>query len=78
MKGIQNKKFISRRLIVIHISVHVIGKENFESLLHAQLTRMRQLVTFGELSNVVDTTGTGSARVMASRIAISYGCPASF
>jgi hypothetical protein len=39
---------------------------------------MRQLVTFGELSNDVDTTGTGSMRVVASRVAICYGCPASF
>jgi hypothetical protein len=45
---------------------------------HARLTRMRQLVTFGELSNDVDTTGTGSVRVVASRVAVSYGCPASF
>jgi hypothetical protein len=34
---------------------------------------MRQLVTFGELSNDVDTTETG-----ASRVTISYGCKASF
>jgi hypothetical protein len=39
---------------------------------------MLQLVTFGELSNDVDTTGTGSVRVVASRVAISYGCPVSF
>jgi hypothetical protein len=39
---------------------------------------MRQLVIFGELSNDVDTTGTGSIGVVASRVAISYGCPASF
>jgi hypothetical protein len=45
---------------------------------HVQLTRMRQLVTFGELSNDVDTTGTGSVRVVASSVAISYGCPGSF
>jgi hypothetical protein len=45
---------------------------------HAQLTRLRQLVTFGELSNDVDITGTGSVRVVASRAAISYGCPVSF
>jgi hypothetical protein len=30
---------------------------------HARVTRIRQLVTFGELSNNVDTTGTGSMRV---------------
>jgi hypothetical protein len=37
---------------------------------------MRQLVTFGELSNDVDTTGRCSMRVAASRVAIFYGCPA--
>jgi hypothetical protein len=45
---------------------------------HAWLTRMRQLVTFGEPNNDVDTTGTGLMRVVASRVAISYGYPASF
>jgi hypothetical protein len=45
---------------------------------HARLTHMRQLVTFGELSNDVDTTGTGSMHVVASRVAVSYGCPVSF
>jgi hypothetical protein len=35
-------------------------------------------VIFGELSNDVDTTGMGSMLVVASRVAISYGCPASF
>jgi hypothetical protein len=39
---------------------------------------MRQLVTFGELSKDVDTAGTGSMRVVASRVAISYDSPASF
>jgi hypothetical protein len=39
---------------------------------------MRQLVIFDELSNDVDTTGTGSMHVLASRVAISYGYPASF
>jgi hypothetical protein len=38
---------------------------------HVRLTRMRQLVTFGELSNDVDITGTGSMRVVAIRVAIS-------
>jgi hypothetical protein len=46
-------------------------------IFHARLTRMRQLVTCGELSNDVDTTGTGWMCVVASRVAISYGCPAS-
>jgi hypothetical protein len=49
-----------------------------EFSLHAQLTRMHQLMTFGELSNDVDITGTGLMRVVASRVAVSYGCPASF
>jgi hypothetical protein len=73
MKGILNKKFISQKLIVIHIyPVYVIGKENFKFFFfHAWLTRMRQLVTFGELNNSVDTTGTGSLRVVASRVAVS-------
>jgi hypothetical protein len=30
---------------------------------------MHQLVTFGELSNDIDTTGTGSMHVVASRVA---------
>jgi hypothetical protein len=33
---------------------------------------MHQLVTFGELSNDVDTTGTGSMCAVASRVAIAY------
>jgi hypothetical protein len=32
---------------------------------HARLTRMRKLVTFGELNNDVDTTGTGSSAPLA-------------
>jgi hypothetical protein len=32
----------------------------------ARLTRLRQLVTFGELSNDFDTKGTSSVRVVAS------------
>jgi hypothetical protein len=31
---------------------------------------MRQLVTFGKLSNNVNTTGTGTMRVVASRVAL--------
>jgi hypothetical protein len=49
-----------------------------KAFLIAQLTRMLPLVIFDELSNNVDTTGTGSMRVLASRYAITYGCPASF
>jgi hypothetical protein len=37
---------------------------------HARFTRMRELMTFGELSNNVDTTGTGSMRFAASRFAV--------
>jgi hypothetical protein len=58
--------------------VYDIEKENPESFFHARLTRMRQLLTFGKVSNNVDTAGTGSMRAVASRVAISYGCPASF
>jgi hypothetical protein len=53
-------------------------RKNRKVVSHAQLTRMRQLVTFGKVSNDVDTTGTGSKRVVASKVAISYGRPASF
>jgi hypothetical protein len=35
---------------------------------HAWLMHMHQLVTFGELNNDVDTTGTGSMRVVASEL----------
>lgn len=77
------KKNISRKLIVIYVSGYGIGKENSESffyyyLFRARLTRVRQLVTFGEPSNDVDTTGTSSMCVIASRVVISYGCVASF
>jgi hypothetical protein len=58
--------------------VYVIRKENSKSSFHARLTCMRQLVTFGDLSNDVDTTGTGSMRVAAIRVAISYSWSASF
>jgi hypothetical protein len=40
--------------------------------------RIRQLVTFGELSNDVDTTEVSLMGVVASRVAISCFCPASF
>jgi hypothetical protein len=53
-------------------------RKTLKVFLRAQLTRMRQLVTFSKLSNDVSTTGTGSMHVVASRIAISYSCPASF
>jgi hypothetical protein len=59
--------------------VNVIGKENSEGFFcHARLTGLHQLVTFSELSNDVDTTGTGSVRVLASKVSISYGYPAFF
>jgi hypothetical protein len=50
---------------------------NQQVFLPARLTHMRQLVTFGELTKD-DTTGTGSIRVLASRVEISCGCPVSF
>jgi hypothetical protein len=39
---------------------------------------MCQLVIFGEFSNDVDATAAGSMSVVASRVAVPYGCPASF
>jgi hypothetical protein len=48
--------------------VYIIGKENSENVFHARHTRMCQLVTLGKLSNNVNTTGTGSMRVVASRL----------
>jgi hypothetical protein len=81
MKGIQNKKkkLISRKLIVIHVFGLCHGKGKFLNFLfHSRLMRMRQPVTFGELSKNVDTTGIGSMRVVASKIAFIYGCPVSF
>jgi hypothetical protein len=77
MKCIQNKKFISQKLSYTYLA-YVIGKEPSESFLHAQLMHMCQLVTFIQLSNNVDIIGAGSMHVVASRVAISYGCPASF
>jgi hypothetical protein len=76
MKGTQNK-FISQKLSYTY-PVYVIRKENsLEFLFMPSSTRMRQLVTFGELSNV-DTTGTGSVCAVAGRVAVSYGCSVSF
>jgi hypothetical protein len=60
MKGIQNKKkIISWKLIVIHVSGLSSERKTLKVLFHAQLTRMRQVVTFRDLSNDVDTSGTG-------------------
>jgi hypothetical protein len=39
---------------------------------------MSQVITFGQLSSRVGTTGTGSILVVASRVAIYYGRPALF
>jgi hypothetical protein len=39
--------------------VYVIRNENSASFLNARLTYMCQLVTFGKLSNDVNTIGTG-------------------
>jgi hypothetical protein len=68
MKGIQNKKCISRKLIIIPVSDLFHRKGTLKVFSQAWLTRMRQLVTFGELNNEVDTTGTGSMHVVASRL----------
>jgi hypothetical protein len=38
-------------------------REALKVFFHAWLTCMHQLVTFGELSNYVNTTGTGSMHV---------------
>jgi hypothetical protein len=78
MKGIQNKKFISRKPIAIHISGLSLERKTLKVFIHAQLTRMHQLVTFGELSNDADTTGIGSMHAVASRVATSYRCQVSF
>jgi hypothetical protein len=76
------KKNIYRKLIVIHVSSLCHRKrKHWKFFFHARLTRMSQLVTFGQLSNNgndIDTRGTGSMRAVASRLAISYGCPKSF
>jgi hypothetical protein len=49
-----------------------------ESFFDARLTCMLQVITFSELSSSVGTAGTGLMLVLASRVAISYGCPALF
>jgi hypothetical protein len=69
MKGIQNKKFLGN----CHTCIRFMLSEKRAQFFHAWLMPMCQLVTFGELSNDVDTTGTGSVRVVASKVAISYG-----
>jgi hypothetical protein len=74
MKGIQNKKFISRKLTFIHISGLSLERKTPKVFFHAWLVRMQWLVTFGELSNDADTTGTGSMHVVAERTAIFYSC----
>jgi hypothetical protein len=56
-----------------HTRIRFISSErkSLKVFFHARLTRMRQLMTYGEVSNDVDTTGTGSIGVVASRVAIS-------
>jgi hypothetical protein len=79
MKGSKNKKmYISETNCHTHIRFMSSEKKTLKVFFHARLTGMRQLVTFCEIGNSVDTTGTGSMRLVASRVAISYGCPASF
>jgi hypothetical protein len=74
MKGIQNKKkyIYLRKQLSFTYPVYVIGMKTLKVYFHARHTRMCQLVTFGELSSDVDTTGAGSFRVLASRVAGSY------
>jgi hypothetical protein len=58
---------------ICHSSIRFISSER--KLLkdfYARLTRVRQLVTFGELNNDVDISGRGSMRVVASRVVIPY------
>jgi hypothetical protein len=60
MKGIQNKKiYISETNCHTRIRFMLSERKTLKVFFHAQLMCMRQLVTFGELSNGVDTTGTG-------------------
>jgi hypothetical protein len=52
-------------------------RKTLRKFFHPRLNHMHQLVTFGELSNDVNTTGTGSMYVVVSRVAFFYGFPAS-
>jgi hypothetical protein len=72
MKGIQ-ENYISETNCHTRIRFMSSERKALKVFFLAQFTRMRQLVTFGELSNDVDTTGTGSMRVVASKVAIYYG-----
>jgi hypothetical protein len=79
MKGIQNKNkkiyiYISECNCHTRIRFMSSERKTLKVFFRARLMRMRQLITFGELRNSVDTTGL----VVASSDAISYGCPASF
>jgi hypothetical protein len=56
--------------------VYVIGKENSLAYEHAPIGDLA--VSSVKLSSDVATTGRGSMRFVASRVAISYGRPASF
>jgi hypothetical protein len=79
MKGIQNKKiYISETICHTCMRFLLLERKTLKVFFHARLLRMRQLVTFGKLSHDVDTTGISLMHVVASRDAISYGCPASF
>jgi hypothetical protein len=70
MKGIQ-KNYISEKIYTRIWFMSLERKALKVLFFHARLTRIRQLVTFGELSNDVDTTGTGSMHVVSGRVAIS-------
>jgi hypothetical protein len=78
MKGVQNKKKLHLGNLSYRYAVYVITirKENSKSHFSCRLTRMRQLLTFSEFSNNVDTTGTRSIRVVAvqRRFRTQYGC----
>jgi hypothetical protein len=80
IKGIQNKKkkYICESNCYSRIRFMSSERKTLEVLFRDRFTRMRQLVTIGELSNDVETIGTGSMRVVANRISIPYGCAASF
>jgi hypothetical protein len=79
MKGNQSKKiFILGTNCCTRIWLMPLERKTLKVVFHSWLTRVRQLVTFGELSNDVDTTTNRFMCVVASRVAFSYGCPALF
>jgi hypothetical protein len=79
IKGMYSKESVFQKLVAIPVSglCHRKGKL-WKFFFYARPMRMRQLVTFRELGNNVDSTRTGSGRVVASGVEISHGCIASF